>query len=135
MANLLKETLEVLDNLGIKEEEVVYVVNRRNPRDCKFMTWEMFKDLARNKNYDDGLGPPKSIPILSFTALNIFYIATNMMVQKDGKKSQHQSTCSIYYLGKHQKYSLLMSSYHFLLFFTIIVYYNIGRNKSNNGLK
>lgn len=56
MANLLKETLEVLDNLGIKEEEVIYVVNRENPKDCKFMTWEMFKDIARNKNYDDGLG-------------------------------------------------------------------------------
>lgn len=56
MANLLKETLEVLDNLGVKEEEVIYVVNRENPKDCKFMTWEMFKDIARNKNYDEGLG-------------------------------------------------------------------------------
>lgn len=28
MANLLKETLEVLDNLGIKEE-VIYVVDRK----------------------------------------------------------------------------------------------------------
>lgn len=56
MANLLKETLEVLDNLGIKEEDVIYVVDRKNPKDCKFMTWEMFKDIASRKNYDEGLG-------------------------------------------------------------------------------
>lgn len=56
MANLLKETLEVLDNLGIKEEDVIYVVDRENPKDCKFMTWEMFKDISRYKTYDEGLG-------------------------------------------------------------------------------
>lgn len=74
MANLLKETLEVLDNLGIKEEEVIYVVDRSNPRDCKFMTWEMFKDIASRKNYDEGLGVAEvNTGIIIYTVDYILY--------------------------------------------------------------
>lgn len=74
MANLLKETLEVLDKLGIKEEEVIRVVDRSNPKDCKFMTWEMFKDMARYKTYDEGLGVAEvNTGILIYTLDYILY--------------------------------------------------------------
>lgn len=121
MANLLKETLEVLDNLGIKEEEVIYVVNREKPKDCKFMTWEMFKDIARYKTYDEGLGTLlRLIPILSSILSTIFYTVMNTMEQKDGKKSQHQNTCMSYYLVNHQKYSLSMV----MIFTKLVIFYN-----------
>lgn len=58
MINLLDETLDELERLGIKEEEVLYVaeINEDDSRQCKFMTWEMFKSKAYPKNYDEGLG-------------------------------------------------------------------------------
>lgn len=55
MINLLDETLEKLDELGIKEEEILYVAEIE-AKQCKFMTWEMFKYKACPKNYDEGLG-------------------------------------------------------------------------------
>ena len=74
MANLLKETLEVLDNLGIKEEDVIYVVNRKNDRYCNFMTWEMFKHIANYKNYDEGLGVAEvNTDIIIYTVDYILY--------------------------------------------------------------
>lgn len=120
MANLLKETLEVLDNLGIKEEEVIYVVNREKPKDCKFMTWEMFKDIARYKTYDEGLGTVEvNTDIIIYTVDYILY-RHEYDGQKDGKKSQHQNTCTNYYPVNHQKYSLLMV----MIFTKLVIFYN-----------
>jgi len=53
MTNLLTETLETLREHGIKEEEIDWV----GTRDGKYVaTWEEFKEIAKDINYDNGYG-------------------------------------------------------------------------------
>ncbi|MBQ1392104.1 MAG: hypothetical protein IIY81_00915 [Lachnospiraceae bacterium] len=51
MENLLKETLEALEDNGKKEEDVIFVTNGK-----KAFSWGRFKELAKNLIYDDGYG-------------------------------------------------------------------------------
>jgi hypothetical protein len=51
MANLLEETLEVLQEHSIKEEDIL----RCGYRDGGWFSWDNFKELA-NIEYDDGYG-------------------------------------------------------------------------------
>ena len=53
MINLLTETLETLKEYGIKEEEIVWV----GTRDGRYVaSWEEFKEMAKDINYDNGYG-------------------------------------------------------------------------------
>ena len=53
MTNLIKETIEWLDDLGYEESDVLWV----GSRDGEFaMSWEEFKDKFKNLEYESGFG-------------------------------------------------------------------------------
>ena len=60
--NLLEETIQFLEKCGKSEGDVLYVLGKRRDdkdywTDLKFMTsWELFKDIAKNTDYDNGFG-------------------------------------------------------------------------------
>ena len=60
--NLLEETIQFLEKCGKSGGDVLYVLGKRRDdkdywTDLKFMTsWELFKDIAKNTDYDNGFG-------------------------------------------------------------------------------
>lgn len=55
--NLLKETLEIFEKYGYREDNVSYVkVPIRNKRFCANISWEEFKENIKDINYDPGYG-------------------------------------------------------------------------------
>lgn len=62
MVNLLEETIEFLEECGKSEDDITYVLGKRKDdkdywTELKFMTsWELFKSIAKNTEYDNGFG-------------------------------------------------------------------------------
>ena len=60
--NLLEETIQCLDKHGKSEKDITYVLGKRQDEkdywtELKFMTsWELFKEIANNTDYDNGFG-------------------------------------------------------------------------------
>lgn len=60
--NLLEETIQCLEKHNKSEKDVTYVLGKREDEtdywtELKFMTsWELFKEIANNTDYDNGFG-------------------------------------------------------------------------------
>ena len=53
MVNLIKETIEILDNYFLGEEDIKWV----GSKDGNYaMSWKTFKEVFNNVNYDAGFG-------------------------------------------------------------------------------
>ena len=73
-SNLLKETLEYLEQVGVQEKDILYVAERDYQKNCKFMSWEDFMKKAHDKNYDNGYGGAEvNTDLLIYTKDYILY--------------------------------------------------------------
>ena len=69
MENLLEETLKILSENNRNESDVNWVGN------TKFYTsWEHFKNIAKNINYDSGYGAPEIALIFILNAVSMMVL-------------------------------------------------------------